>query len=61
MQKVLAELSTARRMLAGAAPYEVRTRLCNAVADLHNLAGWTCFDTGRPGPFHAGTRAGVVR
>ncbi|MEU4745366.1 tetratricopeptide repeat protein [Actinosynnema sp. NPDC023658] len=26
----------------------VRARLLVALADLHNLAAWTCFDTGRP-------------
>lgn len=34
------------RML-GAATGQVMDRLCVAVADLHNLAGWTSFDTGQ--------------
>jgi tetratricopeptide (TPR) repeat protein len=46
-EAVLAELSTARLMLLASATEAVRTRLCEAMADLHNLAGWTCFDTGR--------------
>ena len=46
-EAVLAELTNARRMFAATAPDAVRTRLCKAVADLHNLAGWTCFDTGQ--------------
>ena len=35
------------RMLGGDATGLVMDRLCVAVADLHNLAGWTSFDTGQ--------------
>ncbi|MCX2946858.1 hypothetical protein [Lentzea sp. NEAU-D7] len=38
-EAVLAELRTAHRMFAAGATDSVRTRLCGAVADLHNLAG----------------------
>ncbi|WP_053716061.1 hypothetical protein [Saccharothrix sp. NRRL B-16348] len=34
------------RLLDAAAPGTVRRRLLVALADLHNLAAWTCFDTG---------------
>src|SRR5438270_11240132 len=37
------------RMLGGDATALVMDRLCVAVADLHNLAGWTSFDTGQAG------------
>lgn len=37
------------RMLGGDATGLVMDRLCVAVADLHNLAGWTSFDTGQAG------------
>ncbi|MBW4716913.1 tetratricopeptide repeat protein [Saccharothrix obliqua] len=35
------------RWLRSAAGARVRLRLRVALADVHNLAGWTCFDTGR--------------
>jgi tetratricopeptide (TPR) repeat protein len=44
---VLAQLSTARRMLRTPASEDVETRLHAALADLHNLAGWILFDLGR--------------
>ncbi|HET9116586.1 MAG TPA: transcriptional regulator, partial [Pseudonocardiaceae bacterium] len=37
------------RMLAGDATSLVMDRLCVAVANLHNLAGWTSFDIGQVG------------
>ncbi|HEV3360648.1 MAG TPA: hypothetical protein VG247_27865 [Pseudonocardiaceae bacterium] len=37
----------------------VRTALRVALADLHNLAGWTCFDSGRPGVAHTHFRAAL--
>jgi hypothetical protein len=40
------------RMLAGDATSLVMDRLCVAIADLHNLAGWTSFDIGRVGVAH---------
>jgi tetratricopeptide (TPR) repeat protein len=46
-EAALAELNTARPLLAASTTDEVRTRLRKAVADLHNLAGWTCFDAGQ--------------
>jgi hypothetical protein len=30
----------------------LRTRLCAAVADLHNLAAWATFDSGHVGAAH---------
>lgn len=41
---VVAQLSWAQRMLDAQIPDNVRPRLFGAVADLHNLAGWTSFD-----------------
>jgi tetratricopeptide (TPR) repeat protein len=39
----------AELMLLGVVREPARARLCTAVADLHNLVGWTSFDEGRPG------------
>lgn len=41
---VVAQLSWAQRMLDAQVADNVRPRLFTAVADLHNLAGWTSFD-----------------
>lgn len=41
---VVAQLSWAQRMLEAQTADTVRPRLFTAVADLHNLAGWTSFD-----------------
>jgi transcriptional regulator with XRE-family HTH domain/tetratricopeptide (TPR) repeat protein len=41
---VMAQLSWAQRMLDASCVDPVRPRLFTAVADLHNLAGWTSFD-----------------
>jgi hypothetical protein len=41
-------LSYAELMLLGVVPEPVASRLCTAVADLHNLSGWASFDEGRP-------------
>ena len=41
---VVAQLSWAQRMLDAQVGDNVRPRLFTAVADLHNLAGWTSFD-----------------
>lgn len=41
---VVAQLSWAQRMLEAHIADTVRPRLFTAVADLHNLAGWTSFD-----------------
>src|SRR5256714_776258 len=49
---VVGYLPWGRRMLAGDATSLVMDRLCVAVADLHNLAGWTSFDIGRVGVAH---------
>ncbi|MET0233373.1 MAG: tetratricopeptide repeat protein [Kibdelosporangium sp.] len=43
---VLSRLPRARSMLAATMPVTLTRRLDTAVADLHNLAGWTLFDTG---------------
>jgi hypothetical protein len=45
-ETVLAELAWGRELLRLAATAAVRDRLLAAVADLHNLAGWTAFDIG---------------
>ena len=39
----------AELMLLGVVREPTLPRLCTAVADLHNLVGWTSFDEGRPG------------
>lgn len=44
---VMAFLSWSRRLLSVSATDGVRARLHVALADLHNLAGWTAFDTHR--------------
>jgi tetratricopeptide (TPR) repeat protein len=41
---VVAQLSWAQRMLDAHTADTVRSRLFTAIADLHNLAGWTSFD-----------------
>jgi transcriptional regulator with XRE-family HTH domain len=41
---VVAQLSWAQRMLDAQVADSVRPRLFTAIADLHNLAGWTSFD-----------------
>ncbi|KAA2263719.1 helix-turn-helix transcriptional regulator [Solihabitans fulvus] len=43
---VVAQLSWGQQMLGASATDVVRDRLYVALADLHNLAGWTSFDTG---------------
>jgi tetratricopeptide (TPR) repeat protein len=43
---VMASLPAARALLGVPATDAVATRLRTAVADLHNLAGWVCFDVG---------------
>lgn len=44
--KVLAELAREDELLSGARTEEVRERLCVALSDLHNVAGWASFDLG---------------
>lgn len=44
---VLAQVPRAHALLSATVPARVRDRLFTAVADLHNLAGWTAFDAGR--------------
>lgn len=44
--EVLAELDSVGPLLDAQGDEEVRTRMRAAVADLHNLAGWTAFDVG---------------
>lgn len=48
-EAVLALVAWARQLLAADGTDTVQDRLCVAVADLHNLAGWTAFDTGLVG------------
>jgi transcriptional regulator with XRE-family HTH domain len=43
---VVAQLSWGQQMLTASSSDAVRTRLHVALADLHNLAGWTSFDIG---------------
>ncbi|MPZ00357.1 MAG: tetratricopeptide repeat protein [Actinophytocola sp.] len=43
---VVAQLSWGRQMLTASGTDQVRSRLYVALADLHNVAGWTSFDTG---------------
>lgn len=47
---VVAQLSWAQQLLQATATERVRERLFVALADLHNLAGWTSFDTGMLDP-----------
>ncbi|MET9634306.1 hypothetical protein ABZX92_43315 [Lentzea sp. NPDC006480] len=42
-------IGDARLMLDASAPEHVRRRLHVAMGDLHNLAGWVCFDAGLTG------------
>ncbi|KAA2261384.1 tetratricopeptide repeat protein [Solihabitans fulvus] len=46
----LAELNSVRPLLAARATDPVARRLTVAVADLHGLVGWACFDIGRVRP-----------
>ncbi|HEV8560033.1 MAG TPA: helix-turn-helix transcriptional regulator [Actinophytocola sp.] len=43
---VVAQLSWGQQMLGASGPDHVKKRLHVALADLHNLAGWTSFDIG---------------
>ncbi|MFD8493000.1 hypothetical protein [Amycolatopsis sp. NPDC059657] len=45
-ERVLGELAREDELLAGARTDEVRERLCVALSDLHNVAGWASFDLG---------------
>lgn len=47
-EAVAAALPGAVGLLDGTVRGKVRPRLCTAVADLYNLAGWTSFDDDRP-------------
>ncbi|QFZ18128.1 hypothetical protein [Saccharothrix syringae] len=46
----IAAAAAGERLLGATASPRVRRRLLVALADLHNLAAWTCFDTGLDGP-----------
>jgi tetratricopeptide (TPR) repeat protein len=46
---VVVRIYWAQQLLAAEASDAVRARLLSAVADLHNLAGWTSFDCGQVG------------
>jgi len=46
---VVVRIYWAQQLLAASASDDVHTRLLSAVADLHNLAGWTSFDSGQVG------------
>src|SRR5256885_14680088 len=49
---VLVRIHRGHELLGATAPEPVRTRLLSAVADLHNLAAWTSFDSGHVGAAH---------
>jgi tetratricopeptide (TPR) repeat protein len=49
---VIVRIHRGHEMLGTPVPEPVRDRLFSAVADLHNLAGWTCFDSGHVGAAH---------
>jgi tetratricopeptide (TPR) repeat protein len=49
---VVVRIHRGHQMLKTRVPEPVRDRLFCAVADLHNLAGWTCFDSGHVGAAH---------
>jgi hypothetical protein len=46
LDEILTLIHRTHRLLDVGATETVRESLCVAVADLHNLAGWTCFDAG---------------
>ncbi len=46
---VVVRIHRGHRMLAMSISEPVRARLFSALADLHNLAAWTCFDSGHAG------------
>ncbi|WP_329787104.1 hypothetical protein V1227_19825 [Lentzea sp. DG1S-22] len=46
---VVVRIYWAQQLLTAEASDAVRARLLSAVADLHNLAGWTSFDSGQVG------------
>ncbi|TWP45836.1 hypothetical protein FKR81_38365 [Lentzea tibetensis] len=46
---VVVRIYWAQQLLSAEAAEPVRHRLLSAVADLHNLAGWTSFDSGQVG------------
>lgn len=49
---VIVRIYWGHEMLGMSATDPVKERLFSAVADLHNLAGWTCFDSGHVGAAH---------
>jgi len=49
---VLVRIHRGHELLAASAAEPLRKRLCSAVADLHNLAAWTSFDSGHVGAAH---------
>jgi tetratricopeptide (TPR) repeat protein len=49
---VIVRIHRGQELLGLGAHEPVRDRLFSAVADLHNLAGWTCFDSGHVGAAH---------
>jgi tetratricopeptide (TPR) repeat protein len=49
---VMARIHHGHEMLKSSFTEPVKKRLFTAVADLHNLAGWTCFDSGHVGAAH---------
>ncbi len=49
---VIVRIQRAHQMLKTSVSGPVMTRLFSTVADLHNLAAWTCFDSGHVGAAH---------
>ncbi|MGH3627873.1 MAG: transcriptional regulator, partial [Sciscionella sp.] len=60
---VVAQLSWGQQMLEASGAEQVKRRLFVALADLHNLAGWTSFDTGMmdSARTHFGEALGLAR
>lgn len=56
---ILGYLNSNTTLLATPATEPVRIALRVALADLHNLAGWTCFDSGQPGAAHTHFRTAL--
>jgi tetratricopeptide (TPR) repeat protein len=56
---ILGYLNSHTTLLETPTTEPVRIALRVALADLHNLAGWTCFDSGQPGAAHTHFRTAL--
>ena len=56
---IIGHLNSTATLLATPSTEPVRIALRVVLADLHNLAGWTCFDSGQPGAAHTHFRAAL--